>query len=181
MSDEENVVNDNEIVENEETIKDEDLFNRDYSSMLDLIIACERAILLMKSYINGNDPNSLLAFTEKLMNKFDSEAKKIERKEKFQDKLEKEEENVDNKLDKVKLNYRIKRKKYIIKRKKKLQKKMFKLFKEKILLKEIEKLNKKKSQVNQQKEITYASNNNLRLETQQTNDCIKQLNAPKKS
>ena len=177
MSEEEKLIEEEIVSETEQ--RDEDLFNRDYNSIFELIVDCEKILLFMKQYAEGSSPEVLLAFVQDLMKKYDFEAKKIERRQKFQDSLTRKEEKVDNDSCKVKLNYRIKRKRYIIRRNKKLQKKMFRFFKKKILLKEIEKLNKKKNEVNEQKKDTKVLIENLKLETNQAKETIKQLGLPK--
>ena len=170
---EENVVSENQVT-------DEDLLSGEYTSILDLILDCERAFLLMKDSANGSSPESLLAFVERLMKKFDIEAKKIEEREKFSNSLLKEEEKIDNKLAKVNLNYKLRRKKFFIRRKKKLHKKLFKLFKEKILFEETKTLNNKKSEINKYRAEPAILNKNFQIETQQTNDMVKRLNEPEK-
>lgn len=170
---EENVINENQVT-------DEDLLSGEYTSILDLILDCERAFQLMKDSASGSSPEVLLAFVERLMKKFDIEAKKIEEREKFSNSLLKEEEKLDNRFAKVKLNYKLRRKRFIIKRQKKLHKQLFKLFKEKVLLEETKTLNRKKSEINKNRAESAVMSKNLQIETQQTDDMVKKLNEPAK-
>lgn len=167
-----------EEVVSEEEQSDSDLIKNNSLSILALNLDFENALLYMKQYAGGSSPEALFIMVEKLIKEYEFEVERLAEKKRYKYELEKKEAKVNRKLDKVKLSYRKKRKRFLIRRRRILQRKLFKLFKKKILMGEINSINKKKSELNEINEQTNISTKNLKLETKQTKDKIKALNAP---